>query len=139
MASGVSRFSVPVDPEVLEEFDRVISSQGYNRSTAVQIAMRDFLTEHKWKDEQGIVVGAITMIYDHHTGGLSEELNGLQHDYYDIISSTTHVHMDHDNCLEITAIRGNSFQAQRLTDNLKAIKGIKHATLSMSTTGKDIK
>ena len=131
MASGVSRFSVSVDPEVLEEFDRVISSQGYNRSTAVQIAMRDFLTEHKWKDEQGIVVGAITMIYDHHTGGLSEELNGLQHDYYDIISSTTHVHMDHDNCLEILAVKGEASRIKELSNALSIIRGIKQLKLSL--------
>ena len=71
MANGVSRFSVSVDPVLLDEFDKVISGQGYNRSTAVQIAMRDFLTEHKWKDDEGVVVGALTLMYDHHIGGLS--------------------------------------------------------------------
>ena len=131
MSSGVSRFSVSVDPSLLEEFDHVVSGHGYNRSTAIQIAMRDFLTEHKWKDEEGEVVGAITMIYDHHTGSLMEELNHLQHDYYDIISSTTHVHMDHDNCLEILAVKGDVIRVKELSDAISIIRGIKQIKLSL--------
>lgn len=131
MANGVTRFSVSVDPELLEEFDKVISTQGYNRSTAVQVAMRDFLTEHKWKDETGIIVGAITMIYDHHSTGLTEALNEIQHDYFDTISSTTHVHMDHDNCLEILAIKGEASGIRDLSNALSVIRGIKQIKLSL--------
>ncbi len=131
MASGVSRFSVSVEPGLLDEFDSVISSQGYNRSTAIQLAMRDFLTEHKWKSEHGLVVGAVTMIYDHHTSGLTEELNHLQHDYYDIISSTTHVHMDHDNCLEILAVKGDASRIKDLSNALSIARGIKQIKLSL--------
>ena len=131
MASGVSRFSVSVDPVLLDEFDKVISGQGYNRSTAVQIAMRDFLTEHKWKDDEGVVVGALTLMYDHHTGGLSESLNELQHDFYNIISSTTHVHMDHDNCLEILAVKGDASKIKELSNELSVIRGIKQIKLSL--------
>ena len=131
MANGVSRFSVSVDPVLLDEFDKVISGQGYNRSTAVQIAMRDFLTEHKWKDDEGVVVGALTLMYDHHIGGLSESLNELQHDFYDIISSTTHVHMDHDNCLEILAVKGDASKIKKLSNELSVIRGIKQIKLSL--------
>lgn len=131
MANGVSRFSVSVDPVLLDEFDKVISGQGYNRSTAVQIAMRDFLTEHKWKDDEGVVVGALTLMYDHHIGGLSESLNELQHDFYNIISSTTHVHMDHDNCLEILAVKGDASKIKKLSNELSVIRGIKQIKLSL--------
>ena len=131
MATGVSRFSASVDPVLLDEFDKVISSQGYNRSTAVQIAMRGFLTEHKWKDEKGVVVGALTMMYDHHTGGLSESLNELQHDFYDIISSATHVHMDHDNCLEILAVKGDASRIKELSNEISVIRGIKQIKLCL--------
>ena len=132
MASGVSRFSVSVDPDLLEEFDRVISGQGYNRSTAVQVAMRDFLSEHKWRGEEGVVVGAVTMMYDHHTGGLMAELNELQHDYYDVISSSTHVHMDQDNCLEILAVKGEVSRVKELSNALSVIRGIKQVKLSLT-------
>lgn len=131
MARGVSRFSVSVDPELLDEFDNVIGNYGYNRSTAVQVAMRDFLSEHKWKDEEGLIVGAVTMIYDHHSTGLTDELNRIQHDFFDVISSTTHVHMDHDNCLEILAVKGDASQIKDLSNSLSLIRGIKQIKLSL--------
>jgi CopG family nickel-responsive transcriptional regulator len=131
MAGGVSRFSVSVDPELLEEFDQVVLDHGYNRSTAVQVAMRDFLSEHKWKDEEGTIVGAVTLFYDHHTSGLMGELNDLQHVYHDVILSATHLHMDHDNCLEILAVKGEATRIKDLSKALSIIRGIKQIKLSL--------
>ena len=131
MTGGVSRFSVSVEPEVLEEFDQVINNYGFNRSTAVQVAMRNYLSEHKWEDDEGIVVGAITMIYDHHSTGLTDELNHIQHDYFASITSTTHVHMDHDNCLEILAVKGEATEIKKLSSALSVIRGIKQIKLSL--------
>ena len=132
VAVGVSRFSVSVDPVLLEEFDGMIGEIGYNRSTAIQVAMRDFLTEHKWSmEEEGIVAGAITMIYDHHVKGLGGMLTGIQHDFLDVISSTTHVHLDHDDCLEILAVKGNPKRIKELTRSLRASRGVKQLKYSM--------
>ncbi len=131
MTGGVSRFSVSVEPELLEEFDQVINSHGFNRSTAVQVAMRNYLSEYKWKDDEGTVVGAITMIYDHHSSGLTDELNHIQHDYFNIISSTTHVHMDHDTCLEILAVKGEAAEIKKLSSALSVIRGIKQIKLGL--------
>ena len=79
MTVGVTRFSVSVDPVLLDEFDETTGEIGYSRSTAIQVAMRDFLTEHKWStEEEGFVAGAITMIYDHHVKGLGNTLTGIQ-------------------------------------------------------------
>ncbi len=128
---GVSRFSVSVDPELLEEFDRTIEGLGYNRSTAVQVAMRGFLSDYKWAEGTGDVAGAITMVYEHHVSGLVEELNHLQHRYLSIISSSTHVHMDQENCLEILAVKGSAFDIKSLAESLAVIRGVKQLKLSI--------
>jgi CopG family nickel-responsive transcriptional regulator len=128
---GVSRFSVSVDPELLEEFDRAIEGLGYNRSTAVQVAMRGFLSDHKWAEGEGEVAGAITLVYDHHVRGLVEELNYMQHEHLGIISSSTHVHMDHDNCLEILAVKGSASHIKNLAGSLAVIRGVKQLKLSI--------
>ena len=128
---GVSRFSVSVDPELLEEFDRTIEGLGYNRSTAVQAAMRGFLSEYKWGEGEGEVAGAITMVYDHHVSGLVEELNHLQHEHLGIVSSSTHVHLDHDNCLEILAVEGPASLIKSLAGSLAVIRGVKQLKLSI--------
>jgi CopG family nickel-responsive transcriptional regulator len=84
------------------------------------------------------IAGAITLIYDHHKRELLNRITDIQHDFQEIIISAQHIHLDHNNCLEIIALKGHSKKAQKLTDTLRAIKGIKHVTLSMSTTGKMI-
>jgi len=132
MQGGVTRFSVSVDPELLEEFDETISGIGYNRSTAIQVAMRGFLTDHKWSAaEGGNVAGAITMIYDHETRYLLGELTNIQHDYADVITSTTHVHLDHDNCLEILAVKGETGRIRELTQSLRVVRGVKQLKFSI--------
>ncbi len=132
MSGGVTRFSVSVDPILLEEFDGAIGEIGYNRSTAIQVAMRDFLTEHRWStEEEGVMAGTITMIFDHHVKGLGSALTGIQHDFRDVISSTTHVHLDHDNCLEILAVKGDIERIKGLTGSLRVSRGVKQLKFSM--------
>ena len=62
----------------------------------------------------------------------------IQHGFQKSIISTQHIHLDHDNCLEIIAIKGTPNEAKKLADTLKSVKGVKHETLSMSSTGKGI-
>jgi len=132
---GVSRFSVSVDPVLLGEFDETTSEIGYNRSTAIQVAMRDFLTDHKWStEEEGFVAGAVTMIYDHYVKGLGNTLTGIQHDLLDVISSTTHVHLDHDNCLEILAVKGDIKRIKELTQRLRVTRGVRARTNQAKTS-----
>jgi CopG family nickel-responsive transcriptional regulator len=131
MSSNVTRISISIDPELLNEFDEATHQIGYNRSTAVQLAMRDFLTEHKWKDLEGKLTGVITMVYDHHTGSVIEDLTHLQHDYTDIINSSTHIHMDHNNCLEILAVKGEATEIKKLAESLGVIRGVQQIRVTM--------
>ena len=131
MSSNVTRISISIDPELLNEFDKATHQIGYNRSTAVQLAMRDFLTEHKWKDLEGKLTGVITMVYDHHTGSVIEDLTHLQHDYTDIINSSTHIHMDHNNCLEILAVKGEATEIKKLAESLGVIRGVQQIRVTM--------
>jgi len=87
----------------------------------------------------GEVVGAITLVYDHHKRELVNKLTDIQHDFQGTIISTQHIHLDHDNCLELIAVRGAPSGIGKLADTLKSVKGVKHGTLSMSSTGKDLK
>jgi CopG family nickel-responsive transcriptional regulator len=132
LSGNVSRISVSVDPHLLEEFDLTNYEIGYNRSTAIQMAMRDFLSEHKWSiGDEKIVAGAITMIFNHEVKGLRNILTRIQHDFLDVITSTTHVHLDHNNCLEILAVKGESKMIKDLTKNLRSSRGVKQLKFSI--------
>lgn len=136
--SRLMRFGVSLEQQLLGKFDKHINRKNYsNRSEAFRDLIRQELVMQEWK-EDGEVAGAITLIFNHHKRELTNKLTDIQHDFQKIILSTQHIHLDHDNCLEIIAIKGSPKQAQRLTCILRAIKGVKYATLSMSTTGKAI-
>jgi len=136
--SGLVRFGVSLDSELLRKFDQLIREKNYsNRSEAFRDLIREELVAKEW-ETGGEVAGAITLIYDHHHRELLNKITDLQHDSQHVIISTQHVHLDHSNCLEIVAVRGKPEEVKKLAEMLKSIKGIKHCTLSMSSTGKDI-
>ena len=132
------RFGVSLEEDLLEKFDRLTKERSYtNRSEAFRGLIRQELVGKQWQSGHEIA-GAITLIYDHHKRELVNKLMDIQHAFGDMIISSQHVHLDHNNCLEIIAVKGSPKEAQKLSDSLKSVKGVKHGTLSMSTTGKDI-
>ncbi len=132
------RFGISLDRELLDKFDRLAKERNYtSRSEAFRDLMRQELVRKQWQEGREIA-GAITLIYDHHKRELVNKLMDIQHDFGTIIISSQHVHLDHSNCLEIIAFKGSPKQAQRLADSLRSVKGVKHGTLSMSTTGRDM-
>jgi len=132
------RFGVSLEKELLGKFDQRIRSKNYtNRSEALRDLIREDLVRKEWQGGKE-VAGSITLVYDHHQRELVNKLLDIQHDFGPCIISSQHIHIDHNNCLEIIAVKGSPEKVQRLSDSLKAVKGVKHAALGMSTTGKDI-
>jgi CopG family nickel-responsive transcriptional regulator len=130
MVEKITRFGVSIEPELLKKFDKMIKKEGYeNRSEAIRDLIRKNLIEDKSKNPDEKVIGTLTMIYDHHTGNLANKLMDLQHNHTNEILSTTHIHIDHNNCLEVLIIKGNSGRVQKLADSIKALKGIKNGEL----------
>ncbi len=138
--SGLSRIGVAIDSDLLEKFDRLIGQRGYtSRSEAFRDLIRDDLVEKTWESPDSQVVGTVTLVYDHHVRLLNEKLTGIQHEYHHSILSTLHVHLDHDNCLEVLVVRGRSADVRKVADVLISTKGVKHGRLTITTTGAEMK
>ena len=136
--SQLIRFGISIEKALLEKFDRSITEKGYtNRSEAFRDLIRQELIKKEWSEGK-TVAGAVTFIYDHHKKDLLSRIMDIQHDFQKVIISTQHIHLDHHNCLEILAVRGNSKEVLELADLLRAVKGVRHGTLSMTSTGKDL-
>lgn len=136
----LSRIGVAIDSELLERFDRLIAQRGYtNRSEAFRDLIRDELVERAWASPDSQVVGTVTLVYNHHVRLLNEKLTDLQHDYHRSILSTLHVHLDHDNCLEVLVVKGRAGEVQQIADALIATKGVKHGRLTITTSGAELK
>ena len=136
---SVTRFGVSMDPELLLKFDKLISQKGYaNRSEAVRDLVRKHLVEKEWERTKGEVVGTVTLVYDHHVHDLSDKLTDLQHHYFQNIISTTHIHLDAHNCLEVLIVRGKNKDVKSIAERLISTKGVKHGQLAMTSTGKEL-
>jgi CopG family transcriptional regulator, nickel-responsive regulator len=124
-----------MDEKLLAQFDDYIGLRGYsNRSEAVRDLIRKVLVNEEWEQDSE-VVGVVTLVYNHHQPQLQEKITDLQHEYHHQITSTTHVHMDHHNCLEVTIVKGRASQVRELAEKLIALRGVKNGNLTMSSTG----
>jgi CopG family transcriptional regulator, nickel-responsive regulator len=135
----VARFSVSLPPQLLRQLDEMVNEKGYdNRSLAIADMVRDRLVEHNQKTGKGEIAGTITLVYDHHKQHVQAALTDIQHDHHEVIISTLHVHLDHNNCLEVLVVRGQAQLIRQIADELIAAKGVKHGKLTVTTTGKDL-
>jgi CopG family transcriptional regulator, nickel-responsive regulator len=138
--SELIRFGVSIEAELLENFDRLISERSYaNRSEALRDLIRDALVQRKIESEsQTPALGSLTLVYDHHARNLPKEMGEIQHDFHENILSVMHLHVSHDDCLEIIALRGVVAEVVALSNALLSLKGIKHGKLFLTLPSSQI-
>lgn len=137
--SELSRIGVAIDSNLLKKFDQLIASRGYtNRSEAFRDMIRDELVQKAWERPDSHVVGTVTLVYNHHVRMLNEKLTDMQHSHFHNILSALHVHLDHDNCLEVLIVRGKAGEVKKIADALISTKGVKHGRLTLATTGAEL-
>jgi CopG family nickel-responsive transcriptional regulator len=133
------RFGVSLDSGLLEKFDRLCEEKSYQtRSEAIRDLIRGALVQQEWEDTDGELAGTLSLVYDHHASDLAQRLTEIQHDAHGLILSTLHVHLDHDNCLEVLVLRGPGRQIRSLAQRLISTKGVKHGRLGLTTTGRGL-
>jgi len=131
--SKIVRFSVSLEDDLLERFDRYCDQQQYTtRSEAVRQLIRDKLTLHAWQSRSEDVAGTLTLVYDHHRPQLADRLTALQHDNTELVVSTLHAHLTHDLCLEVIILRGPADRLQNIASQLRGMKGIHKGELVMA-------
>ncbi len=136
--ANLVRFGVSLERELLTKFDKHIKEKNYpTRSKAIGDLIRENLVKKEWIEGKE-VVGAITLVYNHHKRELVNRLTDVQHDFHQLIISSQHIHLDKNNCVEIVVVKGKPTQVERLAYRLKSTKGVKHGSLTMATTGKEI-
>jgi len=131
------RFGVSIESSLLKKFDKLIGQEGYpTRSEAIKGLINQALVKKEWAGKNNDVAGAITFVYNHHKRDLANKLIDVQHDFNRLIISVQHIHLDHDNCLEIAVVKGRVRQIHELLSRLKSVKGVKYSDLTMTTIGK---
>lgn len=139
--TSLTRFGVSIPTDLIRSFDEFVRRKEYhNRSEAIRDLIREKLVEETWKEEGGRteVAGTITYVYDHHKRELVDSIIDIQHDFSGHVIASQHVHLNHTNCLEVAIVRGYPDALNDLSNKLKALKGIKHCQMTMTTTGSDL-
>jgi CopG family nickel-responsive transcriptional regulator len=128
----VSRFGVSLENELLDTLDEFVKRHRFpNRSQAIRFLIQTHTVEERWDEDQE-VAGAIVLVYDHHKRDLQNKSTRVQHDFHELVLSVQHFHLDHHNCLETIAVKGDSSRLRTFADQLISLKGIKHGKLVMS-------
>lgn len=129
------RFSVAMPESLLIEFDQLVAKRGLakNRSEVVRDLVRDALLEQQSRLAGTMVMGTLTIVYDHHSSDLQNKLHQIQHDYFDNIVSTMHVHVDSHICLEVIVLRGEALLVQSVANMILGTKGVNNGKLILAT------
>lgn len=137
--SQIERVGVSLDKELLSMFDQLIGTQGYsNRSEAIRDLIRERLSQKQLAKPTAKAVAGIFLVYDHHSTTLSNKLIELQHNHLLHVIASTHVHLDHHNCLEIIIVKGKVKEIEELANQMASLKGVKLSRVNLMTTGKEL-
>ena len=137
--SKTERVGLSLDKNLLCRFDKLIAKQSYtNRSEAIRDLIRRSLSEQELSKPTTKAVAGIFLVYDHHSMSLSQKLTDLQHHHLLQIISSIHVHLDHDNCLEIIILKGQVKDIENISNRMVSLKGVKLSRLNMLTTGEKL-
>ncbi len=134
--SELVRVSLSIPKSLFDRLEEMVISSGYgNRSEFVRDLIRDHLVTQEWESNE-VLLGTLSLLYDHHTRGLTERLIHQQHHFPGKVLATTHVHLDEHLCAEMIMVRGRSKDIKTLADRLQREKGVLHAKLAASSTGR---
>ncbi len=129
----MDRFTVSLDEDLMAQFDEHIHRRGYrNRSEAVRDILRDRLESERLKDsDKGHCVACLSYIYDHHERELSRRLTNAGHSRHNLVLSTLHVHLDHDDCMEVVILQGRTEDVRAHANAVTAETGVRHGTINI--------
>jgi len=131
------RLTISVDDALAASFDELVATRGYtSRSEAMRDLVRRAIDEQRVEengDEQ--CFANLSYVFDHHLRDLSQRLTAIEHDRHELVVSTTHVHLDHDTCLESAILRGPINAVRALANQVQAERGVRFGALNLISRG----
>ena len=121
----VSRISISLPRKLLADLDGMVGKRGFeSRSQAVNDMVHRGLMEHKHQIGDEIMVGTVTLFYDTSIPGLQKALADLQFRYIDEVISSLHVHLMHNQTMEVILVQGPARVLQAIADEMTSRRGV---------------
>ncbi len=125
MSTPVSRISISLPPDLLDELDRMVASRGYgSRSQGIAEMVNYQLAEHKRALGDEVMAGTLTLLYNRAARGLQGKLADLQYQHIAEVISSLHVHLSEDQMLEVLLVQGPASQLQAIANEMIALRGV---------------
>ncbi len=127
------RLTISVDDPLAEQFERWMRRHGYgNRSEAFRDLLRRSLEEDRVRTGAApYCIACLSFVYNHHERQLASRIADIQHAHHDVSVASTHVHLDHDDCMETAILRGATIAVTALANAIMAQTGVRHGQLNL--------
>jgi CopG family nickel-responsive transcriptional regulator len=121
----VSRISISLPEDLLSDLDRMVEERGFeSRSQAVNDMLHQFLLEHKCDQGDDVMVGIVALFYKNSVPGLQKQLADLQFQYIDEVISSLHIHLMHNQTMEVILVQGPARKLQMIADEMTSRRGV---------------
>ncbi|MDB5408676.1 MAG: CopG family transcriptional regulator [Rhodospirillales bacterium] len=121
----VSRISMSLPESLLCDLDRMVEERGFgSRSHAIGDMLYQSLVEHKSNLGEDVMVGVVTLFYDNSASGLQKQLADLQFRYIDEVISSLHVHLMHNQTMEVILVQGPAHKLRVIADEMTSRRGV---------------
>ncbi len=140
MDQDLSRIGVSLPENLLGKFDEIITKRGYSsRSEGIRDAIRGYIRYYDWMSEvKGERIGILSLTYDHSQRGLVTSLMELEHEFITITRSSVHIHISHDECMEVILLSGEGKDVRAIAERVMALKGVKNVKLTTIRPGQEV-
>jgi CopG family nickel-responsive transcriptional regulator len=121
----VSRISISLPETLLTELDEMVAGKGYaSRSQAINEMLHQSIVEHRRQLGNDVMVGTITLFYDNSVQGLQKQLADIQFQHIDEVISSLHVHLMHNQTMEVILVQGPAEKLQAISNELVTRRGV---------------
>jgi len=127
------RTSFNIPDELLSEFDDTWQTEGFDsRSRAVREAMQEYIEAHAdLETVDGEVAAVLAFDYEHEP--VIEQLHTIQHEFQDVITTTSHTH-EGEWCLETIFCRGPAERVRTLLYRLRDFDAVGRVKMMLLRT-----
>jgi len=140
MEQDLSRIGVSLPENLLGKFDEIITKRGYSsRSEGIRDAIRGYIRYYDWMSEvEGERIGILSMTYDHSQRGVVTTLLDIEHEFSGLTRSAMHIHISHDECMEVLILLGDGKEVKAIAERIIALKGVKNVKLTTIRPGQEV-
>ena len=128
----MERVTISMSDELAAELADFMAAHHYdNRSEAMRDLARLGLERARIDHSTtGQCVATLSYVFNHHTRELATRLTEKHHAHHELHVATMHVHLDHENCLEVAVLRGEAAAAREFSKAVIAERGVKYGQVS---------